>query len=64
MSVAFKPEPSLNSTPTLYFEPKFPMLIINTEKETLVVPKLVYIDFGDDSRDEEHNDSLQPSYYV
>ena len=30
----------------------------------LVAPKLVYIDFGDDFRDEEHNDSLQPSYYV
>ena len=29
MPVAFKPEPSLNLTPTLYFEPKFPMFIIN-----------------------------------
>ena len=27
--VAFKPEPSLNLTPTLYFEPRFPMFIIN-----------------------------------
>ena len=27
--VGFKPEPSLNLTPTLYFEPRFPMFIIN-----------------------------------
>ena len=27
--VAFKPEPSLNLTPTLYFELRFPIFIIN-----------------------------------
>ena len=39
--VAFKSEPSLNFTPKLYFEPRFPMFIITTEKQTLVVPGLL-----------------------
>ena len=39
--VAFKSEPSLNFTPTLYFEPRFPMFIITTERQTLVVPGLL-----------------------
>ena len=40
---AFKPDPSLNLTPTLYFELRFPMFIIYSydRKQTLVVPGLL-----------------------
>ena len=39
----FKPEPPLNLTPTLYFELRFPVSIINgsTERQTLLVPGLL-----------------------
>ena len=42
--VTFKPEPSLNFTPTLYFEPRFPMFTISgfDRKATLAVPCLSF----------------------
>ena len=44
---AFKPEPSLNLTPTIYFELRFPIFIITimTKKQTIVVPGLLVIGY-------------------